>query len=55
MTKLDIVETGREGNKAIINNNNLEGWFNYKKMSDKYGQEIRETIKKIQKQKQNVR
>ena len=29
--ELDIVETGREGNKAIINYNNPEGWLNYKK------------------------
>ena len=26
--ELDIVETGREGNKAIINYNNPEGWLN---------------------------
>ena len=34
-------------NKAIINYNNLEGWLNYRKLSDKYAQEIKETIKKI--------
>ena len=42
--ELDIVETG-EGNKAVINYNNPEGWLNYRKLSDKYAQEIRETIK----------
>ena len=46
-TKLDIVETGREGNKALINYNNPEGWLNYRTLSDKNAQEIRETVKKI--------
>ena len=49
MIELDIVETGREGNKAIINYNNPEGWLNYKKLSDKYAQEIRETVRKYKK------
>ena len=31
---MDIVETGCEGNKAIINYNNPEGWQNYMKLSE---------------------
>ena len=49
--ELDIVETGREGNKAIINYNNPEGWLIFRKWSDKYAQEIRETIEKYKKEK----
>ena len=45
--KLDIVEKGRAGNKAIINYNNPEGWQRYRQLSDKGAQEIRETVKKF--------
>ena len=44
--ELDILEQSRAGNKAIINYNNIDGWKRYKKISDKYAQEIRETVKK---------
>ena len=45
--KLDIVEKGWAGNKASINYNNPERWQRYRKLSDKYAQEIRETVKKF--------
>ena len=33
--ELDIAETDREGDKAMIKYNNREGWLNYRKLSDK--------------------
>ena len=33
---LDIVEKGNEGNRAIINYNNREGWILYNTLSNKY-------------------
>ena len=41
--ELDILEHSRAGNKGIINYNNIDRWKRYKKFSDKYAQEIRET------------
>ena len=38
--RLDIVEKGNEGNHAIINYNNKEGWLLYKSLSNKYENEI---------------
>ena len=43
---LDIVEKGNEGNCAIINYNNREGWVLYNTLSNKYTQEIMQTIPK---------
>ena len=43
---LDIVEKGNEGNRAIINYNNREGWLLYKTLSNKYSKEIMETVPK---------
>ena len=43
---MDIVEKGREGNRAIINYNNPEGWILYKTLSNKYAREIMETVPK---------
>ena len=43
---LDIFEKGREGNRAIINYNNPEGWILYKTLSNKYAKEIMETVQK---------
>ena len=43
---LDIVEKGNEGNRAIINYNNKEGWILYKTLSNKYAKEIMETVPK---------
>ena len=44
---LDIVEKGKEGNRAIINYNNKEGWILYKTKSDLYAKDIRETVEKF--------
>ena len=43
---LDIVEKGNEGNRAIIDYNNREGWILYNTLSNKYAPEIMETIPK---------
>ena len=45
---LDIVKKGREGNRAIINYNNPEGWILYKTLSNKYAKEIMETVPKYE-------
>ena len=37
---LDIVEKGKECNRAIINYNNKEGWILYKSRSNLYAKEI---------------
>ena len=42
----DIVEKGNEGNHAIINYDNREGWLLYKTLSNKYSKEIMETVPK---------
>ena len=44
--ELDIVAPRRSGDIAMINYNNKEGCFMYKKLADKYAPEIRNTIKK---------
>ena len=43
---LDIVEKGKECNRAIINYNNKEGWILYKSRSNFYAKEIMETVPK---------
>ena len=40
------VENGKEGNRAIINYNNKEGWILYKRRSNFYPKEIMETLPK---------
>ena len=44
--EMDIIEKGREGDRAIVNYNNPEGWLLYKKMSDNYANKIREIVRK---------
>ena len=39
-------QKGNEGNRAIINYNNRDGWLLYKTLSNKYSKEIMETLKK---------
>ena len=43
---LDIVEKGKEGNRAIINYNNREGWLLYTVLSNKYDPKIMATVSK---------
>ena len=43
---LVIVDKGNEGNHAIINYNNKEGWIFQKTLSNKYAKEIMETVPK---------
>ena len=40
------IEKGHEGNIAMINYNNPEGWLLYKTMLDNYAKEIREIVRK---------
>ena len=42
---LDLVEKGKEGNRAIINYNNGKCWKLYTIMSNKYATEIKETVR----------
>ena len=44
--ELDVVAPRRSGHIAMINYNNKEGWIKYKKLSDKYAPEIRNTLLK---------
>ena len=46
MLELDIIKKGRDGNRAIINYNNPEGWLLYKTMSDNYPNRIRKIVRK---------
>ena len=41
---LDIFKNGKEGNRAIINYNNKEGWILYKSCSNFYAKENMDTV-----------
>ena len=43
---LAIAEKENEGNRAINNYNNREGWLLYKILSNKYSKDIMETVLK---------
>ena len=42
---LDLVERGHEGNRAIINYNNRDGWKLYYKVSNEFAPEIMKTVR----------
>ena len=48
------MEKGNEGNSAIINYNNKEGWILYKTLSNKYAREIMDTVPKFKNKRQQT-